>query len=591
MRRSMMGFFVLMGVASGLASASASDDEVPAIIKEGGPADVLMDDPILPLWRADTQKTSGSGGLEKLISRDLPLPIRDSGRPGSLAQVRGVGLSAEDIQVHSLGVPLNPPQGGGFDFSVFPQFLFSGYRFQLGPSASSFDPTGIVGALTLEPWTESALGKPGEAGRFHSFFSSAGVGQLAVGARQASSFAAIQGYSSGVVRGPSGGLSARKELGPFVSRFHLLVTDLDAEVSGSRSFPTPDAHQRTLRYLPVLQFEGPVGLVSGGYFRAGLFYDGSLLQYSDPASGLVTRDRIQHGGFETAFVWGEWKAGLGLRRTSYQKLDYGSPVESILNFQLSRLYEWDSWQLEPALRVVAVSALGGAPEGSVGLRRALSDPAHSLFARVTYSRRVPSLSDRYYVIPGFYEGNAALRPEKDWSAAFGWDFKGQEFSHRAQAFLQYRSDTHLPVRLPSRVMSVLNSGDAQVASLWDTLHYRSRTGWEFSNSLGLNHSWVASTGSAFPYLPAILDVASAGFSPIPSMTFRVLARFSGKTNGPWEGAVLPGYGVMDFEIEKEVGEGLQASVRVENCLDRSYEVVWDYPAQGRGLSLALSGEF
>ena len=138
-------------------------------------------------------------------------------------QFRGLGRSAEDTDVQALGIPLNPPQGGGFDLSIFPQFLWASFEFQAGPALGTFDPRGTAGSLTLVPWTSQALasGLAG-SGRAIALGSTANLFQVSAAASDGKSVAAVVGTSAGAAQGPSAaferalGCRAKVRLYPFI---------------------------------------------------------------------------------------------------------------------------------------------------------------------------------------------------------------------------------------------------------------------------------------------------------------------------------------------------------------------------------------
>ncbi|MGZ3707884.1 MAG: hypothetical protein ACXWPM_03500, partial [Bdellovibrionota bacterium] len=165
-----------------LVSPSQADTEIslPPIVKEGTPGEVLMEDPIVPALGDSTRLDSGSGSVLHQLANEIPLAAPDPGRVG-FAQFRGFGKSAEDTDVQAFGIPLNSPLGGGLDQSIFPQFLWSDYRFQAGPSLGAFDPRANAGTLTFIPWTERALDEPGVGGRASQLYSSAGVAGTSAG--------------------------------------------------------------------------------------------------------------------------------------------------------------------------------------------------------------------------------------------------------------------------------------------------------------------------------------------------------------------------------------------------------------------------
>ncbi len=91
--------------------------------------------------------------------------------------------------MQALGIPLNPPQGGGFDLSIFPQFIWSGFQYQAGPALGTFDPRGTAGSLTLLPWSAEALKLSKQATRVTAFYSSAKLFQVSAAVSDGKSFA------------------------------------------------------------------------------------------------------------------------------------------------------------------------------------------------------------------------------------------------------------------------------------------------------------------------------------------------------------------------------------------------------------------
>ena len=151
---------------------------LPLITKTGAPAEVLMDDPIVPARKGKVSLNSAAGSIQNSLQNQLPIPITDSGKPGNLGQVRGFGPSAEDVDVQAFGLSLNPPQGGGFDLSTFPQFLWSSFNFQSGPALNSMNQSAASGTLRLIPWSVQALKESGSGARGTEFFSNLEVNQI-----------------------------------------------------------------------------------------------------------------------------------------------------------------------------------------------------------------------------------------------------------------------------------------------------------------------------------------------------------------------------------------------------------------------------
>lgn len=566
----------------------ATEFELTPIVKHGSPADALMDDPVVPPVRMENEP-SGSASVVHSFGNALPLPTLDTGTPGSLSQFRGLGRSAEDINVQTLGVPLNPPQGGGLNFAVFPFFLWSDFLYQQAPSLGAFDPRGVSGSVVLIPWSAGALRLERSAAGGGAFYSDAGLGQFwasAKGGWQGGAAALTLGDSVGKSKGPSGSLSARQILGASTAYFHLIATDIDAESPGTEAFPTPLARFRTQRWIPILQLDAPIA--QEGLLKSSVYFDGSILKYNDPASGFVTQDRISQAGLEDAFLTGAWRFGLSGRSTHYEKLDSIPPDEYALNLLSTYSYENNGWLIEPTLLGTAVSRFGLLPAGSLGVRREIDGKNRALFSRISFSRRFPSLQDRYYQVP-FFIGNPDLEPERDWTMIVGWESRTGKWKQVFQLYGQLRENSQVTSADASGALRPNNSGQARVGSFMSRIEWEAGAGLALSNSLSLNTSKLSATDQSFPYLPTVLDVLSLGYER-PRWAANVIFRVSDSAETGSPGAEVAGYGTWDISARYEVVRRVWAAARVDNVGDRHYGTVAGDLNRGRTLIVQLSGE-
>ncbi|RYZ62791.1 MAG: hypothetical protein EOP09_18460, partial [Proteobacteria bacterium] len=205
--------FVLACLTFSDAHSAGSDGYfLDPVYSEGSTYDVLKFDPFTPsIERKKTKKLSSNGGVSKEISQELPYHLSENTRPGNVTNFQGSGKRPEDIDVNFLGIPLNAPQGGGFDLNSFPQYLWSGFSFQQGPSAGAYDPRGVAGSLSLKLWTQEAITsfKPEDPyARATVFRSSARLSQLSASGTNGE-IAALVGVSDGQITGPAGSMSAK----------------------------------------------------------------------------------------------------------------------------------------------------------------------------------------------------------------------------------------------------------------------------------------------------------------------------------------------------------------------------------------------
>lgn len=574
-------------------SHAAEVTEIAPIVRdlELSPADELMADPVVPKQSGAVSEASASGGIDATLSREAAVPLTYTGQPGAAAQIRGFGRSAEDVQTQMLGVPLNPPQGGGFDFSVFPAYLWSRYGLQLGAVAGGPDPRGVSGALSLTPWTADALAGAWEGRQVVALCSGAGFGQFA--ARGASEHvAAVLGYSVGDAHGPSGALSAAQSWGSARVSAHLVASDIDTESLGSRSYPTPRARQRSARWVPILQAD-----LGERRPSVSAFYDGGKIRYEDPDSAYLSDDRIQQWGVQAAWRPTEiWRFGALVRRTTYQKLDFDAPTETQLQAQVTRTHRFgERWILEPTFQALVTTRFGLSPTESLGARYRIEE-AQALFARLSFTKKAPTLADRYYVYPGLFTGNPALKPETVWSGVIGWENAPSSAGALAQtieADVQYRADAQVNSTLAGGVLFPVNQGSARILSVRHRAKLEPIARWELSNVMSWSSSHLSATNQEFPYQPTWIDVARLKCSPAMGWSLGWDARFSsGALASATTGKRVGGYGLHDLwaEWESERG-GLKAGLRLQNALNRAAEPISDYPVLGRTLVGSVTGTF
>jgi hypothetical protein len=583
--------------------AAGSDSvELDPIIKDGSVSDVLMDDPVLPTFIGRARSASGSGGLEHELANEIPVSFTDTGSPGNLSQIRGFGQSSEETDVQTLGIPLNGAQGGGFDFSTFPQFLWSDFRYQMGPSLGAFDPAGVAGSLTLRPWTEAALTQEGALGaaRATSFSSDAGVTQISVSGRRKDTAAALAGYSTGLVEGPSGSFSAVRSFGPHKVRFHFLGTDLDAK--SRRVKEAPFDRKASTRWIPVIQTD--FRLTERSSLKSTFFFDSNTLR-STTYYGRKTLILVEQIGNENAFVLDEYKFGLSARRVSYDSSDADPVYSNIFSLQGSRTFESGAFLFEPTLRLTEVSGYDIAPEATLGARyqAAESDPAY--FTRLSYSRRFPTLVKRFYFLPPgpMYHGvvgNPDLKPERDFTAILGTQYKRGVFDGSLQFMSQLRLDGQVFAPLDTSFDSYFNASTATVHAAVLSVSAAPTGNLTIGNALTFSKSHVTSTDQSYPYLPDWLDVLSVSAHPEsdrPSWSVTSISRLSSDSNSPLSGddaARLPGYALFDLRFEAWVWrkdfQALILTLGAQNIFDREAEVVRDNPLIGRIYTFSLVAE-
>lgn len=581
--------------------------ELPRILKTGpsiSPADLLSQDPVSPIesGRPDPASGSAAGTMQKGLNESLALPITGGGAPGNAVLMRGLGRSAEETDVQALGVPLNPPQGGGFDLSIFPAFIWSNYAYQRGPALGTFDPRGTSGSLNLTPWTANALlpmgASPtrGPRARATQSFSTNSITQTSVAGTDGQQLAAVVGNSSGDARGPSGALSARADLsegGRLTASVHFLATDLEAKIPGSRSYPTPEARQRTVRLIPIAQLDWRAA--EHVLIKTSVFTDWSSLRYEDPTFSAVpsTYDRIAQYGVQSAALFGAWKAGLSFREVRYRSfLDNLS--EEVASAQLSRVWEWGGWMIEPTVRAVGVTRTGVLPEASLGTRWEFM-PGWNLFSRASLSRRFPSLVNRYYRYAGFpgypgFQGNPSLAAERDWTYTGGVEAVSGPWLASLVAYAQWAQDAQVKTLLTPTLETLINQGSARIVSISPTVGVQPSDLFSARASVTFSSSRISGSGLEYPGLAPWIGVFSVGVPQWRAFDARSTVRVASSSIVDSSGTRVAAYQDWSFELGWRPWSKARLSGRLDNLLNQAYELIPDYPSVGRTGSILLQAE-
>lgn len=559
------------------------------IVKSSLPGHLLQEDEVVPSKIGKTAANSSAGSIQNSLQNQLGVSMSDLGQPGAPGQIRGLGTSAEDVDVQALGISLNPASGGGFDLGLFPQFLWSGYQYQTGPSLGALNQSASSGTLSLTPWTVEALQNPETRVNASAFTSSLGVNQISAATQVGGRAALVMGYSSLRVRGPSAGLSTVWGGGKpraYRGGFHLLASDLDSDSPGSTDFPSPRAITRKKRIIPLIQNEFAVG--EAGRLTNSLFYDQARVNYSNPDHFFDSEINSTQWGTQNVLLWKDWRFGTSFRQVYFSD-SVTTARQSFGNLQAS--YDWRAgdWLFQPTFQNIWVTDFGWVPQGSIGLRRELQGGYGAVFSRLSYSRRVPSLVARYSVPNEFgFSGNPALLPENDWTETLGWELKNRKFEVGIRGYGQLRQDAQV-----YNGAQVVNFGNAQVMAVSSDAKYSASTWLELEQHLTYAHSRLEATGKSFPYLANWIEVLGVNLhtpGEPHSLEWLSTIRFnSSRVYSPSTDGLLPAYVVLDSGLQLRLNKRIWTSLRVENLFDRSIEVEKGYPL-GRSISFQLFGE-
>ncbi len=622
-RLALFALFAMIVVSSFSANAAdvaTSMTEEPAvlapIIAEGTPAEAMKFDPIVPAYTAKTKSNLSSGNIGKELANDLPFHSSGNLRPGNEAGFIGVGKGVEETDVNVLGIPINRPQGGGSDLATFPQYFWSSYHYQIGPSLGAYDPRGVGGSLTLRLWTQENLGT--ESQRATAFHSTRKLQQFSYG-RSAESYAALVGVTTGEVFGPALSFSGRVlENGATRVTTHLLLTDTNVDSFYSEKTPTQEAQQRTIRAIPVVQIDHR--FTGGPLLKSSLFHDFTFVNYEEENFPTRKQTKYVHQvGTENALLFGDTRIGLGFRNISYKRKASAAlenlPQEQVVNLQATQTYRLGAeMKLEPTIGATTVTRLGTFPYATVGARHETNyeNSRFGQFFRIGYHQRFPSLLDRYYELSQ-YRGptlpilvvspNPGLRPENVRSIETGVDFAAGVYRSQLTLFARdYKHARYTQVRTvvvpgpDQEIYQIKNAGDAYVFGGTHSQDLKLASYFDVGTRATFQRSKIYDLGTRFPHSPEWVGILKGDLHD-PDQRFglevanKVASKYLSYGESSSSNTQLPGYYYMDLFARVRPVEEVTIVVGVENVFDREIQYQATGIPEGRVYSLSASAQF
>ena len=572
----------VFGVSSGWAAPLASEEvwELQPLVHFQSP---------LEAWESETDQgalqavSARALDLGQSLSKEAGAPVLSTGRPGGMVQVRGSGAGSDEVEARTLGIPLNPAQGGGFDLSTFPAWYWSHYRYAEGRTAGM--------SLDLTPWTARALDEDSQQrGRLHAQGDTLGVYEVAAslkGSRR-SPWALQIGTAQGATQGWTAGMSAQVLARAKAStRVHLLATDRLVQDDGGGMNPGGTQHSR--RVLPVVQ-----QLVRSGsrQIQFAGFIDWGDTTYRSPSIGTEMRSQTSQLGAQVLAQdrHSGWQWLGSARHVAFMIDGQRPPEETWAGLRLAKgLAQEDRAGLEPSIGLDWLDTLGFLPQAALAYRHSDSQ-ASGWSATLRYSQKAPTLVDRFFDWGTFFQGNRALRPEHSIKAIAA--IRGA--TERQEG--QWRLEAYLEGRLDSQVLNgtrVDNLGQGYIAGLETQSSWTWLEGWTLTGNIRATASRVTQLGLSYPYLPALASRWSQGFAPWGDRGAAFELGYETSESVQILGvtpSVLPGWGTFDLTVTLPLARTSALELGVQNLMGESFQKVQGYPL-GRSAVLAWNATF
>lgn len=532
---------------------------------------------------------TASGSVAKNVGNQIPIPVLDSGRPGGNSQIRGLGKSAEELSVQTLGVSLNPAQGGGFDFSMLPSFLWADFQFSTSSAG---------GRIQLTPWTALQMKESKTAGqRYGMQFGSQGDFQALAGASIPLKSSLLVGINSGNLNGISGSWSGKHIISPRNTlHAHLLATDHRAQMPGTVSFPTTRAHQRGKRWIPILNHNWTLN--PQATLDSTAYWDGSELEFQDPDYGMSSRDFTRRFGMSQEYRWKNLTLNGTFDHLQYYQTGFRPPDENhgrlgIQQKIIIRDRPTSILSISPHLELVHATSMESYPVANVMMHHDYYfdyNRKTNSFFQMSFSRRLPSLVDRYYNLP-WYQGNPQLKPESVVTFSTGTKIhaKKLELSFQLQNQLRWATQVQTMRSVEGKenfhsstsnykILTMENRGKASVLSLIQQLKMPIASSLEINESTLISHSRIFHNNSEFPLLPRFTQLIGLTYRPITiahGLQITTLLRAISSSASGVMSKRIAGSASMDASIQYSwhgQNERINTILYIENCLDRP--IIW-----------------
>ncbi|MDX1419221.1 MAG: TonB-dependent receptor [Rubricoccaceae bacterium] len=631
MHRRFLAFAFLSGAAGlsatpGLAQPAPPDTTLPAVTVTAARVPVPTRDAparVTVLDRAAVEAT-GAVSVADVLERRASGFVRRYG--GGLATMSLRGAASAQTLLLLDGRRLTDPQLGPLDLSLLPTVLLESVEVLHGGGASLYGSDalgGVVHLQALRPTGEDRVRLVSEAGAWGQR-RLAGAATADTGAWRAVAAVEAEGAESDYRYRETARVGAplvandgwdRRRLsgytalawsdGPWRVRTALLAADAERGLGGTDSVGARQWDRHARGWLDATYTARWGRLEAGGYAQHTRLRYASPFPAGDRPDALDETGRTLSAGMDArAHVQAVpgWTltglASVGLGRAEHPSLD-ADALDRHAALAVSAAPTSGRLRLYPALRLDAYAPAEAdrrlVPSPSLGLNlQPAADERLRLKASLARSFRMPTLNDRYWR-PG---GNAALRPERGWSADAGLVWGGRvraeltAFAATAQDQIVWRP-TGAGYWAPENVARTRSLGvEASAEGAWALGGAVVEAGVRgaFTDARDRSDPTARSFDQPLRYVPRLTSTAWTALGRGP-LRLDLGARYVGRRATTTDASQsLDPYLVLDGQLRytrRVAGVDATLGLAVENLTDRRYEPVQSYVMPPRHLRVRL----
>lgn len=281
-----------------------------------------------------------------------------------------------------------------------------------------------------------------------------------------------------------------------------------------------------------------------------------------------------------------------------------APLKSLRIEASARVDAWRSYngsRIESAPQQIVTATYPSKSNAAfaprLGVRYAIS-PTLTLRGSFYQAFRAPTLSEEYrtfYAGPNTFIGNPALTPEylTGYDGGFDWQ-PASILEVRATAFWNgYRDLDDFAFKASgatpnSVILQRQNLGAATARGIEGEVALHPVEPLTLLASYNYDDARIKSTGAFVNRVPLQRASLRLTYDPRGLATINAIYRYEGR-NHALGGANLAPYSLVDGEARREITNGLEAFVAVENLFDRQYAVNFSGPLESIGLPRTVRG--
>lgn len=610
MQKSLFGSLILAGVSMSFYSLASDEaihlsDTVVTATRSAAATDTLST--ATTIYTREDISQLQIRSVPELLSRTTGIDMTQSGGPGKTSSVFMRGTNSDHVLVLIDGIKVGSVTLGMTPFEIIPIDQIERVEISRGPHSSLYGSEAVGGVIQIftrkgqqsETPSISLETGGGSYDTVHGAGSVSGKWQDSWYSLSASHYN-TQGFNARTVNGPfnnpdrdgyyNTGLNARVG--------HRFANDAEVEAFYMRGEGLTDVDG----FQKQMEFANQVVGVEGSHHLTSAWRSTLRLGQSRDDSFNIAVNPLNNSRFDSTRWNVSWQNDIKI--TEDHKLVLGSDyrldeVDSTTRFVKSERYDlgffgqlhsriFDNHHLNASLRWDENEAFGDYVTGNLGWRYNWNNGL-SAFASFGNAFKAPSLNDLFYVDPWGSHGDPDLKPEESTSFEIGLAGVHRWLNWEARAYhtdidhlITWYTDTNTFVSAPIQTQKAQIDG-VEFDMTKEIFGWKNKLGFEFLSPRDRETNQRLARRA-----DAILNYdLSRSFGGI-DLGANVLAR-GNSYEVDWLGRSheVSGFATLDLRTAYHIDKNWMLSAKLNNLLDKDYQLVDTYNTAGRNFFFSI----